>query len=253
MLRTRDYAVMLGIIAFLLCAIVVVGVKGFLPNVFEGATAFVASEHDSPTTAIIPEEKELSRDERVKDLAAKVAAYLKNTKELNQVSEEATSTPDLPPKEHTADVAELRCSTYRYVGSDWNPVGLKVEEVEGARIVYRERIVVASSTESTSNREILLQLPLRSSSQGVQNCIGSDVIGVTVGGALIKNTEVALYSGFASDALIGYALDGYPIYGASTDKTDVCGGRTAAGQYRYQISTKQKTIINCYAGTPVSM
>jgi hypothetical protein len=79
------------------------------------------------------------------------------------------------------------------------------------------------------------------------------VIGITIGGSLIRNNEVGVYGVFGGDTLVGYALDGFPIYGTSGQKTDICGGGMIGGQYRYMISSSRGTIINCFAGTPVAI
>ena len=41
----------------------------------------------------------------------------------------------------------------------------------------------------------------------------------------------------ASDTLLGYALDGFPIYGPIKDpeSLDTCNGRTIDGEYRYHV------------------
>lgn len=61
----------------------------------------------------------------------------------------------------------------------------------------------------------------------------------------------------ASDAIIGWAYDGYPLYGdknpdgsdIATDALDVCNGQADATYgYRYQTSTKPPYIIQCLVG-----
>jgi len=252
--RTRDYAIMLAIIGTLLVAVVAVGARNSVAKLLNGANVFSATS-DSAVSAEVAEAKEPSKEDVLNDLKNKVAAYLKNnTEPETKAAVDATSTPTLPPAPAEADkVVEQRCGTYSRTGGGWDATDLKIDEVEGARIVYREGAVVASTSDMTSSRDVVLQLPLRSFSEGMQHCIGSDVIGIAKGGSLIRNSDVSAYKVFGGDTLVGYALDGYPIYGASGDKTDVCGGRVVDGQYRYQIGADSKTIINCYAGTPVSI
>jgi hypothetical protein len=79
------------------------------------------------------------------------------------------------------------------------------------------------------------------------------VIGISKNGSLIRNTDVAGYGSFGGDTLVGYALDGFPIYGAADKRTDICGGLMEDGQYRYQISNSRDTIITCYVGSPISL
>jgi hypothetical protein len=99
----------------------------------------------------------------------------------------------------------------------------------------------------------VLQLPTRTTPSTNPTCLASDVIGIATDGSLIRNNEVGLYGIFGADTLIGYALDGFPIYGAGVGAVDACGGVVVSGVYRYQIQLKNETIINCFAGTPVSL
>jgi hypothetical protein len=245
---------MLGIIAVLLVAVFAVGLRGTIGNFLHSANVF-ASVTDSHASAEIIETEQPSKDDLVHDLAKKVAVYLKNSKEeVAPAAVVATTTTELPPAPDEADKnVEQRCAAYAPAGALWDPRGVRIEEAEGARIVYRDAPAQASSTDMMNTRDVLLQLPLRSFSQGMQHCIPSDVIGITEGGSLIRNTDVGTYRVFGASMLIGYALDGYPIYGTTAAKTDVCGGVTEGGQYRYHLSGDRKTIINCFAGSPATL
>jgi hypothetical protein len=86
-----------------------------------------------------------------------------------------------------------------------------------------------------------------------ESCVASDVIGIATDGSLIRNNEVGAYGVFGGGTLVGYALDGFPIYGVSEQKADICGGAMVGGQYRYVISSERATIINCFAGAPVAL
>jgi hypothetical protein len=252
--RTRDLAVMSVAIVALFGAIVAVLVNGYLPNLFQGATAFVSTENGETASAVLEEKPEISREDRVTDLARKVAAYLKdsdNEEIIAPVTEVATTT-EVAVADVSEEQGEMRCASYARSGLDWSMQGLKVSETEGVLLVYRER-AIASTSDLSASRDMLLELPLRGASLEMKQCIGSDVIGITQGGALIRNSDLGTYRVFGSSMLIGYALDGYPIYGAGSDKTDACGGRTVSGQYRYQLSPDRDTMINCFVGTPASL
>ena len=84
-------------------------------------------------------------------------------------------------------------------------------------------------------------------------CLYSDVVGIAQDGSLIRNNEVGLYSVFGSDTLIGYALDGFPIYGKIKESGDKCGGSVVNGQYRYSLSDQREFILNCFSAPPVRM
>jgi hypothetical protein len=56
--------------------------------------------------------------------------------------------------------------------------------------------------------------------------------------------------------LVGYALDGYPIYsgGGYTDSDlDACHGRSVNGHYRYQATLEFPYTVGCFHGTPLRL
>jgi hypothetical protein len=223
------------------------------------ATVFVATAEPEGYTASVVNGEEVSRDERIASLRKKIIA-LGNL----GVAAQQEVIPDSPvptaDETTTGPVVEKRCGDYTAGGVGWNSAGVLLEEVEGARLVYRETksVAMASTSSSSSSsatiiREILAQLPIRSIPAVSQSCVASDVVGISKNGALIRNTQVAGYGSFGGDILVGYALDGFPIYGATEKRTDICGGLMEDGQYRYQISNTRDTIITCYAGTPITL
>ena len=96
-------------------------------------------------------------------------------------------------------------------------------------------------------------MPTATASADSQNCLATDVVGVTPAGALIRNGDAVFYRGIDDSILLGYALDGYPIYGTSNNPADECGGVTEAGQYRYVLSSERETILNCFRGVPARL
>lgn len=258
MLRTRDYALMLSAIVFLLVGIITTAASNGGFGVLKGqeATVFVATEGAESYSAVVEDSVETSREERVAALRKKIAA-LGNLG--GAVSEEVVIDSPVPEADDTVEgpVAENRCSNYSAAGVVWNSAGVRLEEAEGARLVYREvKPASAASTTATSSvptRQILAQLPVRSIPSASQSCVSNIIIGISINGALIKNSEAIAYGSFGGETLVGYALDGFPIYGAADKKTDICGGLIEDGQYRYQISNSRDTIITCYAGTPTSL
>ncbi len=102
-----------------------------------------------------------------------------------------------------------------------------------------------------NNNQFLTTLPSNPSYVG-EVCLPSDVIGIAKDGSLIRNNEVSLYKIFSSDTLIGYALDGWPIYGLSSGiNSGSCGESKIAGGYVYYLSDDRETVLNCFISTPV--
>jgi hypothetical protein len=257
MLRTRDYALLLATITFLVVGITTtVLTKGGFSGV-GGMTASVFEATEEPTSyeAIVSEKVEPSREGRIASLREKIAKLGLSEVDTSPEPEEVPATVPEATEEETEAIAEQTCSYYGLFASAWNPSGLLIEEVEGGRLVYREvtNDATGSSTVPVVKKDIALQLAVRSVPLPTQHCIPSDVIGIATNGALIRNGEVAMYSEYGPNMLIGYALDGFPMYGASSAQTDVCGGMMVSGQYRYVVHSDRDTIITCFAGIPASL
>lgn len=254
MLRTRNYALVTGL--FALVAFASAAVYSF-PAVFLQSQAAGVAFVDSPEatfTATVASQESVSREDRIAELRKKIAGRSVETVAMVEESEVAIE-EDLKPEVIAAvEKDEMRCSNYQKTAVAWSSSGVMISEVEGARLVYREGTPTVVGSTSVPTKNVLAQLPLRSTPTSSGNCIASDVIGISVKGSLIRNNEVLAYATVGQGAIVGYALDGFPIYGGNaTGATDVCGGATVAGQYRYVVSSEQRTIINCYSGTPITL
>lgn len=140
----------------------------------------------------------------------------------------------------------------------WPLHGLVIEEQEGARVVSEMVVTFAASTTSSSSAPLITKvpraiLPLYPYPSAVTNCLPSSAIGVTPDGSLIMNDEARRFAQVSSHTLVGYARDGYPIYGTASEASlDSCGGTDSSGSYRYYLSEKSSEygIITCFHGTP---
>ncbi|MFM2340198.1 MAG: hypothetical protein RLZZ360_834 [Candidatus Parcubacteria bacterium] len=252
MVRTRDFVLFLLSVAVLLLAIM--GTELWhkwrsLPLVgsfLEDNTAEVDYAADVPT----PED---NRTGRLETLRAKVMARLGD----NQVTE---SEPEPEPTEPTAPAATTTptavatvktCAGYRTLTLAWTPQQIVAENREGAR-VYFER-GVANALSSTTPETIRTVISLRSWPSGTGTCLPTDIIGIATDGSLIRNNELALYTVFGGDSLVGYSLDGFPIYGPSPVATDACGGAIVGGQYRYVLDVERPGLITCFAASPTTI
>lgn len=163
----------------------------------------------------------------------------------------------LPTEINTPRQLQL-CAGYALAQVSWPSQGVQLAVVEGVRLVFTEVLATvppeaASSSEITlPSRDVLLQLPLLTFPGETTNCLTNDIVGVALDGSLMRNAETRLYGIFGADTLLGYALDGFPIYGTDDKKNDSCGGRLVDGEYRYTLAVERETLINCFAGSPTT-
>jgi hypothetical protein len=259
--RTRDFLLFLLTIAFLVIGIA--STIGIDLSVARQQAALVSFNQDSGEQviyqAVLPEAAPDTRLSRIAELKDKVGAFLKLNKDVLVAIEEEV------PVEEVVDTADLgriqTCSSYGPLSINWSPSNLTFEIVEGARIVYREAPALAPVPTSTSTealpvfaaRDVVLQLPLRSAPLANKTCLSTDVVGIALDGSLIRNAEQGLYGVFGETTLVGYALDGFPIYGQSSQATDSCGGSMTAGEYRYYLSSEREGVLGCFSGVPTQI
>ncbi len=246
MFRTRDFILLFSAIMFLVMAI---GTTLINQKWSSDDTAFVLVETENSTEyiAMVASSEEINRAEKVAQMRSKISQQTLLTNEVAQEAVEDVIDDDAPTSspEVTTESAAVLCPSYRPYTSFWDARDLTLMESEGARILSRGEI------SPTSIPELVLQLPVRTVPSGNPSCLSSDVIGIANDGSLIRNDEVALYGIFSADALIGYALDGFPIYGSGNGAGDACGGVTTPSGYRYELSSERDTMINCFAAAPV--
>lgn len=255
--RTRDFALFLLTVAFL-----VVGITSTVHRdlVVENNLASVAAADDNSSEVIfkatVPETEADARPSRLAALREKIADLVLSPVPEEEVPEVAVTEEE---EETTTPGAVLLCSGYKEQFVSWQPQGLKFEVVEGARLVYREGAPVSQVNElgetivGLPTRTILTQLPLRSFPSPTKTCLSSDIVGIALDGSLIRNAEYSIYAIFGEDTLVGYALDGFPIYGATAGKTDSCGGSAVSGNYRYYLSTEREGVLGCFSGDPIAL
>ena len=133
---------------------------------------------------------------------------------------------------------------------------------EGARIVS---VDVASGTPVYFSRTLQLpEIPVLSRTPA---CLPEGVIGIATHGALMHSGETIPYAQ-ESDGLVGYAADGFGIFGmtengvaVTNDELDVCHGHTHAimwdgvqlSQYHYHVNDEFPYTLGCFRGTPTSI
>lgn len=256
LINTRNFFLYLLCVGFLVIAIVTTISKSDNgERVSQNSPAFITTDISEYGVEISEKEK-IDREANLISLRNKIASSDKSQfiSAPKTVSEEVKEEVVLTSGKKAG---EDKCSGYESPKSFSIPPGVEFEVVEGARIAYREVPVVSFSTTTQTSeyeKEVFLQLPLRTFPMTVQNCLPYDVVGVALDGSPIRNNEVGVYSIFGSDTLIGYALDGFSIYGKNDNvKLDACGGATVGGQYRYYLAKDASVILNCFSGVPIKI
>lgn len=241
MARTRDVLLVLLCLGFLL--IISVGQFGRIAS-NQANNEYLFSETDPVET--ISAGTDISEDGR----EARVAMWRERLRDF------IVSTPEVEEVVQFDDIEEsplelpsvFNCSDYRaYV----NPVlRLYAFESEGVRI-----FTDVDQPELIDSTNTFMVLPVRTGqSGGDRNCLSTDVIGIALNGSLIRNNQFATYGIFESETLIGYALDGFPIYGSIDGSLlDGCGGRMTIEGYRYHIALERQSIIQCYVAMPLAL
>lgn len=256
LLSTRNFLLYLVLVGVLVVGVTTTVLVKRSP---QEATVIMGAQSETEPTyeaeAVVPEK--LNRVERLASMRAKIAALGDSIFSAPE-PEVAVEAPAVAEDEEAPRTEPLLCSSYQPDTRSWNPGPVTFTVVEGARLVTRE-VAVATTTASgtpltTMETQVVLQLPLRSAPLDTADCLPTDVVGIAKDGSLIRNDEVKLYTVFGADTLVGYALDGFPMYGTGSGASlDECGGTSTLGQYRYYLDAKRTHILNCFAGEPVKL
>jgi hypothetical protein len=258
MIRTRDFLLFLLLIAFLLSGIVLTvwstwdgsSPRAYSDDMFNQSTATMTAE-------VVPLED--GRQGRIETLRKKLATMTESlsapddepkTEEQLVASTTATSTEEKPK-----DLVQ-KCDNYRSVRPAVLNGMLVYQETGGQRTFMREVATTAgaSTTGALASPEVAFTLPIRSNPLDFKTCLTVDVVAVTPAGLPIYNSDFAKYSGSGEGALVGYTLDGFSLYGQTSNlETDECGGIMVGGSYRYYLSAEREAVLNCFAGIPVAL
>ncbi len=263
MVRTRDFAILLLIISILAIGGGATTIKQKLVATMTSAQTAAVSDADTTDgesyTAEIPtsDDGRLMALNHMREAVAKARAVsptadASDTPVADEVAADV-SMPETPTTTPTDTISVNTCSGYSSAYISWFPQLITQIEREGMRLyIVTDSMTTADGT-LTGNEIVRVRIPMRQWPLSTASCISSDVIGIALDGSLIRNNEVATYAIFSADTLVGYALDGFPLYGQSDIATDACGGAMVNGSYRYIVASERNTIINCYSGIPVTI
>ncbi len=237
MARTRD--VLLAMICvgfFMVVGASQLGLVSHGPGV---DTEIIETASVETQEVIVPTEK-ADRESRIAMWQERLRGF---TFKESRIEEITVAAPDTPSSSEVP--IAMACSQFqRYTGL---PPRLYNFEAEGVRIFSSSDDILLIDGANT-----FVVLPIRIGQSAVgQNCLPTDVVGVAVNGSLLRNDQYETYSIFESETLVGYALDGFPIYGRlDSSQLDRCGGRMTPNGYQYHIAIDRQSIIQCFGAPP---
>lgn len=252
MFRTRDFVLLFTIIVFLVAAIGATVVDQWFDNhsgvsTEQWPTKLTASTSPTVFSANTIIDQEADRVRRLNEMRNRVAEItLTQTTDTDDpsVQEDAAEVEELADNDEDIIAEDFVCADYTVYSGFWDSRGVIVSEAEGAILIER-----AQGTTTT----LVAQLPVQTLPVRLPTCVSTDVVGFANDGSLIRNDEVSLYGIFGSDTQIGYALDGFPIYGTNPERGDVCGGLVVDGTYRYYLNPDRDQVVHCFAAAPVKV
>lgn len=266
MIRTRELVVFLSCCLFLLGAIALT-LSFDTTSAPAGQAASVSSvafaDPDDPTVSDGDEESAdntttlASMRERIRSFRATGGVDSDQFVMADRVAVETEEAAATTSAADSVTESVRQCTDYAPYTGSW-PRGVLVDEREGARIVYvpDDEVGAGSATNTPSGgiEDVLLQLPVQTTPRLGTSCVGSDVVGVAQDGSLIRNGEADIYGIFTDSTVVGYALDGFPIYGQNDSiPTDECGGAMLGGQYGYVLQSDRDVVVHCFSGTPAQL
>lgn len=236
-------------------------------SVYGAPAALEVSSAGSSTIIAAANEKNTDRTSTIARLRALLSQDDTDIVPHASVEEEQEAEPPQTEpsdeSEESTETALKRCATpddAAHLARIWPLSDVFVIVKDGSRsivhIVKEANVSAVATTSSSSAPAVsiqpLLDLSLYPVAHEEKACVPSEVVGVTGEGSLLFNTDAHLYLSYNSESLVGYARDGFPIYGAYTGQVDECGGYQHSTGYRYSVSPDRNFILGCYAGAPAS-
>jgi hypothetical protein len=257
MIRTRDFFLFLLVSGFLIVAIVVTVVWSYHARPINSNTAVNFYTHTATYTTEVATQPDTKND-RLAELRKKLAEDTSISAPETPIEPVITASTSEETITAPAESSILLCNkTY----SPKTIAGLtgsqQYEERDGQRVFFTTTAPLDPATTSPAiavAEQIVFTLPLRTTPLSTESCIKDDIVAVSQTGMVIRNTDYAKYQGSGESTLIGYTIDGFPLYGRTNSiATDDCGGAMIDGSYRYYLSAERKGVIGCFAGIPAAL
>ncbi len=249
MIRTRDLVLFIAALGFLLVAIAVTVSRQSTTSAVDAPEVSFMQSPD--TFTVVGSEDVSDREGFIRSLRNRIGFF--TTPEPEIVMEDSATTT-------TESSASLACQdSFRFpLVAAWETKDISVTLEEGARVVS-ELIRLPSGQLGTSSsssvprvsRNVLFFVSERAQPAAQPTCVSDSVIGFTAQGALIDIADGSQFTQGGNE-LVGYAFDGFPLYGRTTAPLDACNGQIVSGQYRYHLPPAGD-LQSCFKGTPIEI
>lgn len=260
MIRTRDFFIFLVLTGFLVVAIVVTIVWSYRTHPLNTSTAIHFDSSAATYTAqvaVIPDTK----NDRLAELRKKLAEDTTISAPDTPIPPSATSSNPTSTEEAITAPAESKIQLCGKTYVTKTIAGLtgtqQYEERENQRIFFdmSAPLNLATATPPVLPAEqVVFTLPLRTVPLSSTSCIKDDIVAISQTGVVIRNSDYLKYQNTGESTLLGYTIDGFPLYGRTNSiTTDACGGAVIDGSYRYYLSEERKGVLSCFAGIPVAL
>ncbi len=267
MIRSRDLVVFVCIVCFLVLGIGLTLVFKDRVEQLTSLTSFSNSSTSPLTFTAGVDSTSIDREGTI----ARLRTLLAQTNTISMPSPSVEGTKDAASASTTAGTEQgittptvMRCGAVdegQRIAQNWPLQDTSVTVQNSTRVVVHTVLVESIDTSTASSTEAqpashsvsttLLRMPEYPPVLAKPSCVNSEVIGVTQSGFLIFNKDAVSYKGRGQDDLLGYARDGFPIYGTYDGKVDSCGGYSKNGTYRYSIAKERNFVLGCYVGLPL--
>ncbi|MFM2381295.1 MAG: hypothetical protein RLZZ76_62 [Candidatus Parcubacteria bacterium] len=260
MIRTRDVFILM--MAILLVGIGIIVTIFLHPDSFsKTATLLLLSSPTETQFSVEGGHAEKNRNatiERLRSLIAQGGTTITPSPSVESTVPEASQSTTTAHEQTQSSLLLCGGDDSLALKAQW-PASVSVQIENGERIVSvsvtTETSAVSSSTTVPTDVTIVQKKLLVTRAfpvkRGTPECVPGSVVGVTASGGLITN-DASFYGEYGAESLIGYARDGFPIYGFYEGAVDVCGGYQHVNGYRYTLSKERSTVLNCFYSTPSS-
>ena len=256
MVRTRDLLLFVGALVFLLCSIFITLIKEHGGVISKGTpvqfnVASGSSLSFSATTDTQQVDRQANIERLRKELAKTDMVIVGPSLDQSDIPSNATTTEQTKPEGRTIQSCTGDDTISRI--QNWPKNNVSIKNQDSMRQIVHTVETSSSSASTTVITTILMNIPQNPLVTGSAHCVPSDVIGVTLSGKLMRNADTQFYRAYGPNYLIGYARDGFPIYGSYGGETDSCGGYMDPSGYRYSITPKNDFIVGCFVADPAML